>query len=752
MKQSKQKLNESKSKLDKEGGSKSVSILKTSGGFPNATASQLPTKNSLIYDFIKQNIILELLEKSVNIGEFRKVHKINQKNYENRNDKKELNFISNDYKMPIPDISGTSKIFVSNNTKSLYLFDVNCKFYDLDLNSKQNVEIKPTNISEQQRPVLEIKPTNIFEQQRPVLDVEYYDRQRLFFLLFNNLNFTIFNYEKYKLPGPETHFERLFKARTQYFSFRKYLNYVNDEELSKLRFNQQSIIKIKSRDLVMLNLTYFSDRIITFDTVNCTIKYNIYINPMNFSFLIPSNTFQSFKFYLKFMISKNWNVHELAEFQDFSNNLNINTCSKDGLYKNIYNLVEVFYRYNNDKHKDKFQDLKFLDFERHDYDTKKKAKYFRKKPNNIILELTTLKQALLELSLKHEEFKEDQDLLKDFDFVSLTNYYNVYFKRVYEISKLFEENNLTTGNIFNYILRLLKRGIDLEKIIKEYDKENNYYIPKLEFKRIISSMPIGITPEEVKQLLDTLLYDEFNNILYPYMFENLDYMILKSIFKKKADKMNKHCMGYFSQNKHDIIPDKTIVEKNLIDIHNKFYKITDRFDDNVNYGKFKTIPVILKKTEGDQLMKVMNYMKSETDSFVVDPLFFKHFNIHIEIDNYIFISNLNLFLFTHKISSCSKISILKLKSSKITKYDKIQTDLVNLGYIETFSSQPPKLLNYIEERNLVLAQVQKENKTQNSSYNYKLMNEICVNENFNSIYKTMRSLHHGEENEGKYFL
>jgi len=447
------------------------------------------------------------------------------------------------------------------------------------------------------------------------------------------------------------------------------------------------------------------------------------------------------------MLTKNWNFNELLEFQQFANGLK--TLSKDDLYKNIYSLIEVFYRYNTDKNRSLHQDEKYLDIESMDYDTKKRLKYYKNKPKHhkdVILELSALKQALLELGLKAENSQEE--LLKSFELNSIINLFDIYFKRVYDISKHFEENVLTTGTFFNYILRLLKRGIDLERILKDYDKEKNYYIPREEFKRIISSMPIGITEQEVKELLDTMLYDEFNNILYPYMFENIDYIILKSIYFKKLDIMNKKNFGYFSINKQDVMPDKKTLEKNIIDYENKFYKITERFDDNVNYLKFKTIPVIFKKTDPNDLQKVMSFMKADTDNFIIDPLMFKNFNIHIEIDNYVYIANLNLFLFTHKIQS-SKISILKLKSSKITKYDKIQTDLVNLGYIETFSSEPPKLISFIEDRNLILAQVRKQNNTENTSYNYKLVTEIGVNDNFGNIYKIMRRLHVGEENEGK---
>ena len=169
----------------------------------------------------------------------------------------------------------------------------------MDINTKQKTEIKLT---------------NIFEQQRPILDVEFFDHQRLFFILYNNLNFTIFNYEKYKmgeLRNEGNHYERLCKTKTQYFNFKKYLNYISIPELEKLKFNQQSILKIQSRDLIMLNFTYFSDRIVTFDTVNCTIKYNIYINPQNFSFLIPSNTFQSFNIFNQ--VCKFLKLHKLIQ-------------------------------------------------------------------------------------------------------------------------------------------------------------------------------------------------------------------------------------------------------------------------------------------------------------------------------------------------------------------------------------------------------------------------------------------------------
>ena len=96
-------------------------------------------------DYLNVSVINPLIEKSVQIGEFIKIHRINQKSYENRYTKKELKYVNLDYSYQFQYSNHAHKFIISELYKSMYIFDSNSNILIIELES-QNQTKKLINI------------------------------------------------------------------------------------------------------------------------------------------------------------------------------------------------------------------------------------------------------------------------------------------------------------------------------------------------------------------------------------------------------------------------------------------------------------------------------------------------------------------------------------------------------------------------------------------------------------------------------
>ena len=109
-----------------------------------------------------------------------------------------------------------------------------------------------------------------------------------------------------------------------------------------------------------------------------------------------------------------------------------------------------------------------------------------------------------------------------------------FLKKLWEYSKIYEESLHLPEKLYLLILRSFKMNYDFEKSLIVFDKEKNIYITKNEMMQLLLEIPIGLTEIEIDSLLDEYKLDECNNILYPYIFDKVEYQTIKAVNEKKT--------------------------------------------------------------------------------------------------------------------------------------------------------------------------------------------------------------------------
>ena len=494
------------------------------------------------------------------------------------------------------------------------------------------------------------------------------------YYLSYDLNLFIFDYVKYKSTDG-TNYEKLALAK-RIFSFSDYLP--NKIEIADNKIKMITISN-ERQNLIVLNFTIISDRIIIFDCNNFSILFNLYINTIHFYKQIDRNFYSSMVYLLNVLKNKTWSLQDIQNF----NSVYIQIKNEKKNLRNIKLLVSILNNENDDCKKQRFKKFYnlFSELERlHPnellYHSLVILIIFSYKINfdffEILDNLHRFLNKISNLSLVYEsgDFSNlvniDKQIIKD---QNISEFFNNFNKILDQIKK--EDNNIDLVTLI--LLKIIKRNYNLEEILEINDKQKNNYFHKKEFLRIIKSIPIGITDEEADNFSNFMPKDEFGNILYKTFFQSEKYLLIKLIFENKR-KLGNKSFGY-------------LTKLNNIDIGDYYNCMSLEYVSN-DYLEYSDIN---------------NILNEKVNKFDIDYRFLTFFKINSIIDSLVYIPSLSiLFVITNEKSN-SKISILKY-SNVINNYSRIIVKTELIGFIETHSLYNPRLLTFITERNLLITQ------------------------------------------------
>lgn len=644
--------------------------------------------------------ILEIVEKAVDIGEFHTVHKLNQKYYENRQVRKELNFFSNDFNLKIHNDKPSSKekemeflnskIFTSNLLKKIYVIDQKSNLSQIDiLSCSQSLE---TNYDLKNK----INLLNIFEEKKYLLDAHLYEISSsntantdntedkvnlvslallytdLTFCVVKNINDLFSNEGKSKSifdikENSSKIYIKLCDNKSNYFDFLPYLPKIKQDKLLQnfQNFSEFKILQFSRENTLILNFSQFSDRIIIFNTLSFSIIRNICINPMDLCDIYNRGLTQSLIYFINTHLKKKWTIPQFEAYVKLIGDIKKNIKNMSN-YKILANLLVHI-----DDHRLKYiQEI--VEF--------RNQEYF-----NINLNKKIELMYMVILKLVSHSFEAAEN--KFFDIFEILDSLSSLLIKVLENSKLLEtgiyenlKDNLKDNSKLLF-LKLHKRRINLEEIFLNVDKDRKFYISKNDMTKIITALPIGLTENEVEHILNCNNYfDEYNNFLYPYFIDHEENLINNLISVKKQGFAEKSYFGYF-------------------------FKINPE-DSRSNY-KFSASRTHRRNSDPQEIKNLTQELENKNskkneiiNQKILDYLFCQI--IDISILNLIYIQHLNMF-FTLSNKNEGKILILKI-DSKYDNQSKIKTNFILLGYIDIYSVYNPNLLYFIEEKNLLITQ------------------------------------------------
>lgn len=600
----------SNNKLKTSTGSRSTSkdLKKSTSRIPSKTATNFSNVNK------KMNIIAtpvseyieELINKAVDIGEFKNVHKINQEAFENRKVTKELNYVSIDYQMDFPSqaplVNSNNNQANYNNNHFEYPFTSPLLKEFLLFNSKGL--ITKVDLITQQKEMISI--WNVNETPLTILDVEFNTATNEFLILYSNLTFNKFNILKYEtlksrylsLKNTKNNnkedcsmFHCLLQSKSQYFNFKEVINNFNERKFRENVLNayttKQSNDNSKLRKLIswfeynpqslILNFSSFSNRIVIFNLELMTITKSLIISPLLFLNISSSKVVSDYKFIVNMLLNSELSLSQYErivlfireklsfkytyETEDNKHNENANLQLQcqisekicDILSNNSNKIIKDNLRYL-------FSSLIKLSFDMF-VDMILKFEFFLTK---LYYYSKCLEENLRPgKTIRHEFQLENEQKLKDKISYNTKNNNNKSNSK-YDVSNINIESNVSllskidkdlkkqhincldnTSNsdigsknkndktIYDVLFLCFKRNINFEEVIKETDQDKKQLLNKKTFILLLKSLPIGLTEDECQDIvLNQLPTDEYNNIIYDYIFEEEEYFILKTLFIK----------------------------------------------------------------------------------------------------------------------------------------------------------------------------------------------------------------------------
>ena len=647
-------------------------IISKNSKFTKTFGNDIKKKiSNSLNDYLNLEILRPMIDKSVYIGEFKKMHKVHQNSFENRLVIKELYFIKSTQNIDIKLNKEINKVIISDSANIMFLIDINSTLLEVALESNTTRTIALI---------------NIYEKCTQLLDVEYNDSQRNFFLLNQNLMLNIFCHKTFcNVNNAELNFfEKLKNSKSRSIDLNNYLV----DHLSNLTntnsFETRSLMSYnQSNDSLIINLTNWSDRILMVNTVTLNVTHNIYINPLQFNFICNSSINQSFMLLVNLLIGHQWTTDELDEYHKVIKLIRTNPKSLH--YLRIFS--SFIYRLN-----------------------QKEISYIERKNSLITLDLIYESVIILHTNSTSSFY----------NFGVIIERFEYYLNKLHNYSKLYEESVNCSQKIYYLIIRSLRRNIDIKKTLESFDKNKNYFVPFSEMNELLAMVPTGITKAELHVLYDEYKYDENNNVFYPFIFEKEDYEILKLINSNKHKKDKDKYYGYFKKES----------KKEGVEIKRKLpfrkYSDTGLFASNI-----------------DNLEKV-------TENIDINNNTSRLLGIKVQIEKYIFIPHLNIYVFTlSKEMKCSKLCLFKVNEDENvnSNQNKLKVELICLGFIETFSAESPSFLYFITERNLIVSNCKKINYENDYQHCFNFILEFESTKTLHHLQKVFKSIH-SKESDG----
>lgn len=645
----------------------SVSRKNMRGG--NSGRNQMKLTANLI--FIK-DFLNEMITHSAEIGEFHIIHRKNQKKYENRIVKKEINLINADNQFNgalLPNSNGTWR-FISHSLNKILSIDPRgvLTSYSFDCKQRQSYNL-----------------TNFFEKDCFIISCELFERvstaESKIILLYDNFNFCYIDLIKLLAQQNERSNEliTLFDAKSSYINLKPYLNIPDIDSYQPDLNNKIKIIFFphcleESDHDIILNFTQIANKLLVVNIESLCVVQNLIINPECYS-NVDNEFMELTKSFVLLFFDKKWTLKQYEFLLELVNQINNDKNNFDN-YKTLSALLAIS---DEDLDVDEFK-LKNLVF------TERTGKIdmissFNQIYSNIITPLIVYSQT-------------NQCVI---DIFKIINKVVDFLKKIYNYSISSSKSDLSQAEgkfkiFIKLFLQCYQRNISLHSIFKENDPNNNGYISQSKVIQIFKNLPIGLTSKDIEEILSIYyLFDENNNYMYNYLFELEEQTIMGLMHESDEGNINANRFkcGYFTNDKNNFnhqdkqfaLDDKMSYIKRKQSFDFEYYDDIEE-ENEQHFNKKENISI-------DNCSCKMNIVQHLINSC-----------IRSEITDIVYIKHLNL-IFT--ITPFDKnISIFKTET-KITNFP-IIIEKIGIININSHIQISPQFLFYISERNLLITQ------------------------------------------------
>ena len=629
---------------------------------------------------LAKKLIKDIIEHSIQIADFHLKHKKNQKTYENRQVKNELNFINKDelFIGSLPDINKDefnwyfiSKligkiIYVESTPNLLRIFNFNTE-------SDNPISFDLTN------------------ENKKIISAELYEHESsikcLLLLLYNDFTFIIYDLFLINQDGMNNK-DKLIKTE---FDFKPYLNIPNiDEYIPDYKNGIKLLIFPKilnnyGTDLI-INFTQIAGKFLIFNILSKTVIGNYVINQKDYV-TKESEYLDNLRKLINAFFSKVWSIKQYECLVQIINSICDENNSSSIVYNELQKLAVLLNMASNDEDDNLSLLLKTKQFTFTDIKNTKTLKErdisAEKLYSNILLPILTKSlTGYCIITLK-----------------TLLTKIKIFFEKLYGCSIAVGKSDLSLiegkFKVYqNLFLKCYNRGINLKQLFLKKDLNDYGYVDRKVVYEIFKDLPIGLTLEEIDELLNSYnIFDENDKYMYEYLFLLDEQIITKIVFSTPLNLLdgNKFTCGYFINNKpvNDIEFDN--IKGKLSAPTNKTRDGAISLDTEYEHEKLYGNKIIEK-----------GYLTLPEKKFDYEYLIDYIINtcLTIEISDMVILSSLNLVVIITPYNQ--NIPIFKLE----TKYSCRPKILEKIGIINlnSYYNNYPGFLYCIEERNLLITQ------------------------------------------------
>ena len=636
---------------------------------------------------LAKKTIKDIIEHAIQIADFHIKHKKNQKTYENRKIKKELNFINKDslFKGNIPhSIENYNWSFVSKLLgKIIYIeSNENLILYDFDSRNESPLSFNLRE-SDQEKTIISAELFEHESNYKCNLLLVYHD------FTFKSYDLFMINNEGSKISSMEEKQNLITNSEISGFDFKPYLNIPNiDEYYPDYQKGIKIIIfpKILNNYCtdIIINFTQIAGKILIFNILSNTIIGNYVINQKDYV-TTESDYLSNLRILINAFFSKVWSIKQyecLCEIIDSICDENSGNDIFDEL-KKLAVLLNMAANDEDDNLSLLFKTKQFTFTEIKGIKTSKDRDVDSEKLySKIILPiLSKSNSGYCIISIK-----------------TLLSKIKIFFDKLYGCSIAVGKSDLSLiegkFKIYqNLFLKCYNRDINLRELFLKKDPDDHGYVDRKIAYEILKDLPIGLTEKEIDDLLSNYnIYDENGKYMYEYLFLLDEQIITKIVFSTPLNILggDKFTCGYF-------ITNNTMNDIEFDNIKGKLSAPTNKGDDiisldpeyehNKHYGN-------KIKEKGILIMPEKKFDYEYLSDYIINNC------LTIEITDIVILTSLNLLFVITPYNQ--NIPIFKLN----TQYSNRPKILEKIGIINlnSYYNNYPGFLYYIEERNLLITQ------------------------------------------------
>ena len=636
-------------------------------------------------EILSKKIIHDIIECSIQIADFYIKHKKNQKTYENRKIKHVQNFINKDSlfagNIPQKNKESNNWTFISKLFgKIIYVetYPNILMIYNFDTNSETPLQF------------------NLGLDEKIIISAELYENEKnmkcMLLLLFHDFSFItydLFLLNQSRLADDDDDAFIVYKSKISEFDFKPYLNIPNIDEYFP---NYQNGIKIIIFPKVLnnfgadiiLNFTQIAGKFLVFNILSNSIIGNYIINQKDYV-TTESEYLSKLRILINAFFSKVWSIKQYEYLVQIINSI----CDEND--SNIYDDLKMLAVLLNMSSNDEGDNLSLLlNTKQFTFTQIKNVKSLKERNveaeklySNILLPILaksnsdsyiiTLKTILIKVKIFFEKLYGCSIAVGKADLTLIEGKFKVY------------------QNLF---LKCYNRDINLRQLFILKDEDNNGYVDRKVALEIFKDLPIGLTLEEIDELLTKYnIFDENDKYMYEYLFLLDEQIITKIVFSTPLNLLdgNKFTCGYFinskTTNNIEFNNIKGKISSPTNPAREELISLDSEFDIKKNYGN-----KIEEKCDLTMPEKKFDY------EYLLD--YFINNCLTIEITDMVILTSLNLVFIITPYNQ--NIPIFKLET-KFSNRPKI-LEKIGLINLNSYYNNYPGFLFSIEERNLLITQ------------------------------------------------